>query len=461
MMTNVASRLVSIASTLGEVAFTLVSGIVRGILSGLIDGWTSGLLTLYTFITESGPIIVDGLTTFGAYFLTAIHNMGTMLVNMLEQDLGPGGNVRRMATVIADFVAWLASKAASWTIDIVDGAISGFIEATGDGQRIRKIALSLQLLFLTAKDNLLTYLGIPDFKAIGVKICMSIFEGVLEKAETIMDSEIGRALNDVIEEFTGYDLAGTLNSWSVRANSVLGSIDTSGARQRANDIAMVREAIEDVNRALDGSAGNIDEDYKGVAASASRAANSSDSFFSTILGGLRDLIGISDDFSISDLIGDIASSFGEGLGEGLGSSGIDLSSILGSLGGISDAAGSIDLSGMLGVDTTQLSGASLELGNIDSMLSSEEFTNPVIAPEVDTSGVELGIANIEDMFNNANISEFALDVGNSMTVREQAEGDAATSGDVSYNFTQYNYSPEPLSRTQIYLDSRNLIRGSV
>ena len=102
--------------------------------------------------------------------------------------------------------------------------------------------------------------------------------------------------------------------------------------------------------------------------------------------------------------------------------------------------------------STGLSLASSELDNM---------SNPVITPVVDDSQVRVGVSNIEDMFNNANISSFAIDAGRSILTSQDTEGDAATSGNVSVNFTQNNYSPEALSPTQIYRDTNNLIRGRI
>ena len=93
-------------------------------------------------------------------------------------------------------------------------------------------------------------------------------------------------------------------------------------------------------------------------------------------------------------------------------------------------------------------------------LGMDELSNPVITPVVDDTEYNLGLDRMEDTWNAHHFDQFAMDVGNSMTLREQAEGDATTDGNVSYNFTQNNYSNQDLTRTEVYLDSRNLLRGS-
>ena len=79
----------------------------------------------------------------------------------------------------------------------------------------------------------------------------------------------------------------------------------------------------------------------------------------------------------------------------------------------------------------------------------DDVTNPVITPVVNTDEYSLGLDNMEDLWNAHNFDEFAIDAGTSMTLREQAEGDAATNGAVTYNFTQYNTSPVLIYRKEL------------
>ena len=95
----------------------------------------------------------------------------------------------------------------------------------------------------------------------------------------------------------------------------------------------------------------------------------------------------------------------------------------------------------------------------ESTVLPEDVSNPVITPVIDDTEFNMGLDKLVDTWNNKTYDAFALDVGNSMTLREQAEGDAATNGDVSYSYTQINYSNQDLTRREIYLDNKNLLRG--
>ena len=63
-------------------------------------------------------------------------------------------------------------------------------------------------------------------------------------------------------------------------------------------------------------------------------------------------------------------------------------------------------------------------------------------------------------WNEKTYDQFAIDTGNSMLLREKADGDEVTNGNVSISYTQINQSPKELSPIEIYRDTKNLLRGS-
>ena len=91
----------------------------------------------------------------------------------------------------------------------------------------------------------------------------------------------------------------------------------------------------------------------------------------------------------------------------------------------------------------------------------EEMKNPVISPVLDDTQFWKDYNSFENRWNAETYDEFAIDAGTSMLFRERADGNAASNGDVTYAYTQYNYSPEALSPIQIYRDTKNLIRGHI
>lgn len=127
--------------------------------------------------------------------------------------------------------------------------------------------------------------------------------------------------------------------------------------------------------------------------------------------------------------------------------------------GFGDAleANNYNMDNIINTDNVDYSGFQYALQ--ESTELPEDVSNPVITPVIDDTEFNMGLDKLVDTWNNKTYDAFALDVGNSMTLREQAEGDASTSGDVSYSYTQINYSNKDLTRTELYLDNKNLLRG--
>ena len=105
------------------------------------------------------------------------------------------------------------------------------------------------------------------------------------------------------------------------------------------------------------------------------------------------------------------------------------------------------------------------ISNIVDAISSDVEVEPVIRPVVDLSNVQNGIATINDGFTNldlsASINNLSLAtrrVGSTFTEATNATATQPVSN--NYNFTQNNYSPKALSRTEIYRQSKNLFNSA-
>lgn len=220
---------------------------------------------------------------------------------------------------------------------------------------------------------------------------------------------------------------------------------------------LARNIFEHAPRASDYTGYNtyIPDQYRGAGLDVRREADEVSTGLATLGTALQTFLGISDGQSIGDALRNLL-----GLSEG--------ESIISSIGGILGLGDLGSLFGSAGESsgTSFLDGFATSLTTTDLSLSManlipDDVLNPVITPTVDTSGVSLGVNTITDLFKNANIDEFALDAGKSMLLREAAKGDAATNGNVVYEFTQINQSPKALSPIEIYKDTQNLFRGVV
>lgn len=447
-----AKALLDIAPVLGEAIYLTIKSILIGLNASLIESVSEGISAVLTAIGNNVPLFISVVTAIGMALLTAVHEVIVALVNMISEDLGPGGIVRTLADSIADFISWLGSKMTDWGMNLVEALLDGLIDGFSDGNRIEKLKLRVELLFWEIRQNLLNAIGVPDIASYGATIALNLLNAFGQKiAEHVNDSYFLEGL-DVL----GVDTSGFRN-W---VNETAGIIDTAYnmALEDTSDgrITAIQEELNrlnNLNNTYANTAYNPTDYYRSISGAADEATESSTGFFDTVGDKIRNLGSsiFGDGFSF-----DLGSIFGSD-----GESGGGITSILGGLGNIGDLLGNLDLSSMLSFDTSSLSETSLGLGNITDMLGSSDFQNPVITPLIDDTEFSLGLDNMESLWNSHNFDELSLDVGNSMLLREQAEGDAESSGSVTYNFTQINNSPEALSPIQIYRDTDNLVRGRI
>jgi hypothetical protein len=101
--------------------------------------------------------------------------------------------------------------------------------------------------------------------------------------------------------------------------------------------------------------------------------------------------------------------------------------------------------------------------NISDMVADEMDVTPQIRPVIDMTDVDNGKKLIDDLFNNQNL-KLGIAADNVTQVATGIAGNAAllqngssgqTNGNTTVSLTQNNYSPKPLSRLEIYRQTRN------
>lgn len=461
---DTAVGLVDVAKTLGNAAMIAISSMIKGVMLGFLDGIGTGLLSIRDFIMNYAPSIVEAFTYLGLLILNSIHTTAEEFVKMVNEDFGPGGMVRSIITTLEDFVEWLSENVFGWGLDIVDAALTGLITAISNQSKIQVIALKLEQLVLSIFKNLMDLLGIPNFAALGAQIVLDIMEG-LTNAVIGLINHGGAGVAGHIAEAFGFDAVDALTNFADTLGTAadMAGADAWDSSSISNQINDIGEEINRINAAAEqtATAYNPTEYYRNIANGAEEAAESSNGFFDGIGSRIRNLLGISEDFSLSDILG------GFNLSEMLGGSSgglASLSSLTDSFGGLSDSMGGmVSMSSIFDMSPDQITQLSGSLGGITDVFNADEFTNPVITPTVDTSGVAFGIDSIEQMFNNANISDFAIDAGNSILIAERTNGDVATNGGVTQNYTyiQNIEHAGEASPIQIYRDTNSLLRGHV
>ena len=173
---------------------------------------------------------------------------------------------------------------------------------------------------------------------------------------------------------------------------------------------------------------------------------------------LRETLGLSEDQSFGDaLLGFL----GIGNVEDFTKTGeSDGSSWANGFGNALENAAIPDTDSILNMDTSNIDYGEFSSALDNAVSLPDEAKNPVISPVLDDTKFWSDFGQFENTWNEKTYDQFAIDADSSMLLREQAQGDAATNGEVTYSFTQINNSPRELSPIQLYRDGRNLLRGS-
>ena len=434
-----ARGVLELAPTIGNALEIALNAVGKGISYGFASGIGEGLLALAEFIMNNAPTIVNAFTYLGQLVLTATHALMVSLKDIIVADFGPGGTVREIAMAMEDFVVWLAGNVSEWAMDIIDSFITGLASALSDQTRIERITTAIQILWLTIKKSFMDNLGFPNLQSFGASIVLKIMEGVTDYLANVVDTISAHPGLQALLQYLDLDPAEAMRNFSDIADAAgnMAYGDTWNSTSVGREISTLTSHLNDLREASENAESSLgDLTSTGIDLGSIFSGNILGSFDTSNLGSIADAIstiaGSIGSGSSGSILGNILGGFGSGIFEGITENG-----------GLSSLLGGLDLSSALG------------------SLIPEDITNPVITPVIDTSEFNLGLNNMESLWNSHSFDEFAIDAGNSMLLREAAEGDAATNGNVTYNFTQYNSSPEALSPIQIYRDTNNLFRAHV
>ena len=94
------------------------------------------------------------------------------------------------------------------------------------------------------------------------------------------------------------------------------------------------------------------------------------------------------------------------------------------------------------------------ISNIADVIKNGIDTQPTIRPVLDLSDVETGTSRLNTLFSRT--QAMSISAGMNRTASEEIQNGGNVSGiGNTYSFTQNNYSPKPLSRLEIYRQTKN------
>lgn len=516
-MKKVSDNLIELVKTLPKVLNFLVNnaGNLQASLTilfrlmgvAMAEGIWMFVHTSITLITAGAAGIIEGMAAPITGILYAIMDI---IIGFLRTELGEGGQIRQLVVILEDFLVWFADDIGYYGILIGVALLQGIWDAIMyEGWDLR-LAGALYTVWVGVRKIMLDKLGFNDFRTgaelFGFNLLADIAIGLLDAVgfvEFVLD-RIFEIVEEFIRDAVGDEIWGVLvdtgifgaSQWASKIGDATQGLSDEWQEYRNTRTLQIvdnmvdttedeLENLELMNSEMDRW---IEERRSGEFVANIEGGNTSLSNLSTYASQARDSLS-----SLGDTIrgflgipeGGILASITDALGLG------DINSLGGLFSGFGDAGNTAGTDWMAGfADATNASSGNLldpnafnyNIPDVSSNVSNwmdpdkvnefndavtatselpEELENPVITPVWDDTQLRADAQSTVDWWNNSKYDEFAIDANNSMLLREQTDGDASTDGNVTYNFTQYNTSPEALSPIQIYRDTRNLIRGRI
>jgi len=276
--------------------------------------------------------------------------------------------------------------------------------------------------------QLLTSLAekIPDFVQSGMDILLGFLKGIRDNI-----FEIVTVAMDIVTEFID------------AVAEKLPDIIDSGFNLIVKFIEGLATAIDENGDALRTAIGKlasaiIDGLADGLKSGVGAVAKAIGSLASSAISALKLLLGIHSPSTVFTEFGELTA--------------------LGFVDGLVKMAGDVE-SAATKIGTSAMNGMTESIKTIsDFLLDSPEFT-PVITPVVDLTNVVAGQASISDIFNEAigvsGIPKTLSSISSGTSPIVSQDGGKNGEGNSVITFTQNNYSPVPLSRFEIYRQTRN------
>ena len=96
------------------------------------------------------------------------------------------------------------------------------------------------------------------------------------------------------------------------------------------------------------------------------------------------------------------------------------------------------------------------ISHISDTLDADMDTQPTITPVLDLSNIKTGVARLNTMISTSRAMGISASMSGERTETNQ-NGSNNTDTGTTYQYTQYNYSPKALSRTEIYRQTKTLL----
>jgi len=491
---------IALAGTAGAVALVAIVTSIIGLIPMFLKQVAEGLLQFAAVIGKGGPAILSAFTAILTSLIDAIATVIPKAVNTLISLItyllyaianavpqfmdagfkiligflkGIADNIDAVVTtaidVMVNFIEAIASKIPDLIqagFDLVISFINGLAEAIRVNtpiliaamQNLAKAVLEAMFMVLTA--------SVPGFSTIGSTIMNSGFiQGIKNKISDCV-STIGSLASSCIQKFeatvSSFKEVGVhvIDGFMEGMKSKIKSLAEAAAQMAQQALAAAKTAlgIKSPSRefkavgaySAQGLANGITQNTSVVTKAATKSTTSITNATSKAAAAVKKSLSIK---SPSRLFQELGMYSAEGFANGL-----DRYSYL--------ASSQAESMGTNALDTLKSA-----VSKIYDVISGDIDPNPTIRPVLDLTDVKNGANSITsllgsrgiDVSSSVNNAASAVQTTKGLTTYDTSAGNVKN-GESTYSFVQNNYSPEPLSRLEIYRQTKNqlsIMKGMV
>ena len=440
LITSVVGLIPMLVKTLGRALLLLIDVLVAGAPT-LLRGLVAFLNILLDGLIEIIPKVVDVVITL----------IDTLLLKLSEK---LPSIVQSGYDIILAFLSGMSNNIGD-IVFVVATLISNFMDALAE--KIPEITQSGWNLIISwvdgmkagVEDNLPTLM--TSVQELGLAIIKGIIQGLLDGRQNAIDAikDIGKMLiesfkerlgihspSSVFYELVGFIIQGLLNGIKDRIMSV-----KTAAQDLANGVSdAVKEKIDSMRTAgKDLVLGLAD----GIKSYISEAVTSAAELAAQVLATIK---AVFDSKSPSKATFDIGGDVDQGLANG-----------------VDHFAGRV-LASVTSLGKDALNGFTGVVSKISEAVNNNMDANPTIRPVLDLSEIQNGSNKIDGLLKDkrlnmtvATLNAASVKTASSSGTEPTASGQQTGTTAPAVQFTQNNYSPKTLSRTDIYRQTKNIL----
>jgi hypothetical protein len=414
----------AVAGTAGAAAMVVIVTALIGLIPLLITKIAEGILAFINLIADNAVNIANAVLKVGSAILTTIATLTPQIIDTV-------------LNIVTTLLVRLAEKV-PLMVDSGMKIILGFL---------RGIADNIQSVIEAGADIIVGFLDgiaekLPAIIDSATKVVISFINGLAESIRTnqkAFRSAVWNLITSIIEA-VGSFLGDIVALGVTIVTNIISGIGSMGKKLWDSVVELGKNVVNGIIEGIKNLGGNLlDEGVKAV---------------NGMVDGIKKFLGIKSPSKVGIAIGEF---FDKGL-----------------IGGITNLSGKV-ASSATGVGETVVSSMQKAISGVADLLSDQNGTfSPVITPVIDMTDVDAGFDEISERLSTnrsmsisagANIaaSKMVASMPNTASVQQVAPVKAQPAA-VNYIFNQTNNSPKPLSRLDVYRNSKNLfsqLKGQV